>query len=221
MVPNQMVYPPPDHRCLTILKNMMNLRRLFQTYGLWGLIRLLWDYVWTKLLYPGARLVRRPVYMRGKSNIRWGRRFTSGVGVRLDVFSNDNKPRLFFGNNVQLNDYVHIGVIERVDIGHDVLIASRVFISDHNHGEYGHSDASSPSVPPQLRPLVSKPVSIGDRVWIGEQVCILPGVSIGEGAVIGAGSVVTRDVPPNCVVVGNPARIARVFDDESGLWRKV
>lgn len=204
------------------MKNMMIMRRLFEIYGFWGLIRLSKDCMWTKLIYPGARLVRRPVYIRGKSNIRWGVRFTSGVGVRLDVFSGDNKPRLFFGNNVQLNDYVHIGVIERVDIGHDVLIASRVFISDHNHGDYGQSGvASSPSVPPQLRPLISRPVSIGDRVWIGEQVCILPGVTIGEGAIIGAGSVVTRDVPPRSIAVGNPARVTRMFDDASGMWRRV
>ncbi|MDE6247445.1 MAG: antibiotic acetyltransferase, partial [Muribaculaceae bacterium] len=48
-----------------------------------------------------------------------------------------------------------------------------------------------------------------DRVWIGQNACILPGVTIGEGAVIAAGAVVTHDVPPYCVVGGNPARVLK------------
>ncbi len=197
-------------------------RNLLKTYGYWGLCRLLKDYLHTKLMFPGARMVRSPIYVRGKANIRWGNRLTTGVGVRLDVFCSSNEQRLFFGDDVQLNDYVHIGAIERVEIGNDVLIASKVFISDHNHGSYNEPTAeSSPFVPPHRRPLVAKPVFIGDRVWIGEQVCILPGVKIGEGAIVGAGSIVTRDVPANSIVAGNPAKIVRVFNAESGAWQRV
>lgn len=195
---------------------------LLGRYGLLGIIRLIVNLVLTRVFFPRARLVRRPVYIRGRRNIRWGEGFTTGVAVRLDVFANDNKSRLTFGDHVQLNDDVHIGVIERVEIGHHVLIASRVFISDHNHGNYQDGDlCSAPEVPPQQRPVISKPVRIGDRVWIGEQVCVLPGVTIGEGAIVGAGSVVTRDVPPNTIVAGNPARVIRVYEPTSESWRKV
>jgi acetyltransferase-like isoleucine patch superfamily enzyme len=55
----------------------------------------------------------------------------------------------------------------------------------------------------------SAPVKIGDHVWIGSRVIILPGVSIGDHAAVGAGSVVTKSIPPNCLAVGNPARVVR------------
>ncbi len=219
-----MVSAPLLNRCLKgpLGAKMTVSRKLVGVYGYWGLFRLLLDYLHTKLLFPGARLVRCPVYVRGKANIRWGKRLTTGVGVRLDVFCSDAERRLIIGNDVQLNDYVHIGVIKSVEIGDDVLIASRVFISDHNHGNYNESgEPSLPIVPPRQRRLVGKAVRIGDRVWVGEQVCILPGVTIGEGAVIGAGAVVNRDIPANCVAVGNPARIIRLFNKASKRWEKV
>ncbi|WP_296825302.1 DapH/DapD/GlmU-related protein [Thiobacillus sp.] len=201
---------------------MSEMLSIWRRYGLIGLLRLAADIGMTRLAFPGARLVRRPFYVRGWRGIRWGKGLTTGVGVRLDVLRADDKPALFFGDHVQLNDYVHIGVIERIEIGNHVLIASKVFISDHNHGAYSQPDRdSAPTIPPAQRPWVSKPVHIGDRVWIGEQVCILAGVTIGEGAIVGAGSVVTRDVPANTIVAGNPARVIRVFDPASESWVKV
>jgi lipopolysaccharide O-acetyltransferase len=116
---------------------------------------------------------------------------------------------------------VHIGAIDCVRIGNDVLIASCVFIADHNHGGFeGEDPADSPDVAPSDRPLKSRPVVIGDKVWIGEGVCILPGVTIGRGSVIGAGAVVTRDVPAECVAVGNPARVVKRYDRQAQQWRR-
>ncbi len=59
------------------------------------------------------------------------------------------------------------------------------------------------------------PVKIGDGCWIGGGVIILPGVSIGKGTVIGAGSVVTKDIPSNCVAVGNPCRVIKRINGEN------
>ncbi|HSE57354.1 MAG TPA: sugar O-acetyltransferase [Nitrospiraceae bacterium] len=58
----------------------------------------------------------------------------------------------------------------------------------------------------------ARPIRIGNDAWIGGRAIILAGVTIGDGSVIGAGSVVVRDVPPACIVVGNPARIVRTLD---------
>ncbi|MFX3619367.1 MAG: maltose acetyltransferase domain-containing protein [Sporolactobacillus sp.] len=57
----------------------------------------------------------------------------------------------------------------------------------------------------------SKPVTIGDNVWIGGRAVINPGITIGNNVVVGSGSVVTRDVPDNVVVAGNPARVIRTL----------
>ncbi|MFJ4482823.1 sugar O-acetyltransferase [Streptomyces longwoodensis] len=55
----------------------------------------------------------------------------------------------------------------------------------------------------------ARPITIGDNVWLGGGAIVLPGVTIGHNSVIGAGSVVTKDVPPDVVAVGNPARPVR------------
>jgi lipopolysaccharide O-acetyltransferase len=130
-------------------------------------------------------------------------------------------PILKFGRNVQINDFVHIGAIESVTIKDNVLIASRVFISDHNHGCYsGSSQHSDPESVPIERPLSSSPVVIEENVWIGESVSILPGVTIGKGAVIGAQSVVTGNIPPFCIAAGVPARVLKSYDFSSGRWEQ-
>ncbi len=56
-------------------------------------------------------------------------------------------------------------------------------------------------------------VRIGNNVWIGGRVTILKGVTIGDNAVVGAGSVVTKNVPSNAIVAGNPARVIRMRED--------
>ena len=58
----------------------------------------------------------------------------------------------------------------------------------------------------------AEPITIGDNVWLGGGAIVLPGVTIGENTVVGAGAVVTRDLPPDVVAVGNPARVVRTLD---------
>ena len=67
----------------------------------------------------------------------------------------------------------------------------------------------------------AKPITVGNNVWLGGDVTVLPGVTIGDNSVIGAGSVVTKDIPANCVAVGNPCRVLRkITDDDREYYYK-
>lgn len=174
--------------------------------------------VYTMIFFPKARLIRRPFYLRGKRSFGYGQGFTCGYGCRFDL-SNDTKLSLVLGANVLIGDYVHIVALDSVRIGDNCLLASKVFISDTNHGNLNTSDPnSSPLIPVNQRPLQTKPVIIGKNVWIGEAVSILPGVTIGDGVIIGAQSVVTNNIPAHSMVVGVPARVIKTYDFEHSLW---
>ncbi len=112
------------------------------------------------------------------------------------------KSDISIGNNCCINSFVHIWGGGGVVIGNNVMIASHVSITSLTH------DYNSASM--RFSPIIKKPVIINDDVWIGSGAIILPGISIGKGAVIGAGTVVTKDIPENAVVVGNPSRILKI-----------
>lgn len=174
----------------------------------------------TKIFYKNARLIRRPVYMRGKSSISYGEGLTTGHDCRFDLAGEDKKT-LIIGKHCEIGDNVHIVALEKVVIGDNCLMASKIFISDTNHGNYAGKEQSSPETPPNERKLSTKPVSIGDNVWIGENVCILPGATIGNGCIIGANSVVNRDIPENCIAAGAPAKVVKKYNMFSQSWEVV
>ena len=170
----------------------------------------------TKLLFPKARLIRFPIVIRGKKYIDFGTKLTTGRRCRFDVNGDHDGKVLTFGSNVNMGDDIRISCVERVEIGSNVLMGSKILIIDNSHGSYSGADQSAPETPPNSRELFSSPVSIGDNSWIGEQVVILPGVHIGSGCIVGAGAIVTKSIPDNCIVAGNPARIIKKW--ENGEW---
>ena len=177
----------------------------------------------TKLLHKSARLIRFPFVIRGKQYIDLGTSLTTGVGCRLEAFSlnNSKHKRIIFGHDVQINDYVHISAIEKVEIGDGVLMASHIYISDNSHGIYdGSNNDSSPLIPPKEREYIASPVKIGKNVWIGEGVIIMPGVEIGDGCIIGAHSVVNKNIKKYSIAVGAPAKVIKEYSFEKGIWDK-
>jgi acetyltransferase-like isoleucine patch superfamily enzyme len=107
--------------------------------------------------------------------------------------------RIEIGNHTFVNYGSSIAARASVKIGSHCLLGHYTFVMDNDQ-----HDVVRHTVLPQ-----SDPVIIEDHVWIGSKAVILPGVCIGSRAVIGAGSIVTKDIPPQCVAAGNPARVLR------------
>jgi len=125
-------------------------------------------------------------------------------------------PKVRIGNNTCIGSNFFLGCIEKVEIGDNVLISDRVFISDHIHG---YEDEKIPIID---QPLVKKgAVKILGDSFIGINSVIMPGITIGKHSVIGASSVVTKDVPDFTVVTGNPARIIKKYNKKSKIWDSV
>lgn len=159
----------------------------------------------------GSAFIQYPLYLEGGKNITIGKNFSCDQRLRLDAineFLGDKfDPVIVIGNNVSIQKDCHIGCINQVVIGDGVLLASKVFISDHSHGEI---TSEAIAVAPSQRKLYSKgPIIIEDNVWLGEGVVVLPGVTIGENSIIGSNAVVTKSIPKNSVAGGNPAQIIR------------
>jgi len=128
-----------------------------------------------------------------------GSRVKLGKEAVLGAWS---ESELTIGNDTYIGRWTIILAYESVQIGDDCLIAPSCHITDVNHGiESGELI--------RKQKYTSKSVRIGNDVWVGAGSSILPGVTIGNGAVIGARSVVTKDVPPNAVVAGVPAKVLR------------
>ena len=164
-------------------------------------------------------------YLRGLNSIQMGEDFWAGEGLWLEAITqyNDQRfaPRIVIGNHVRFSHWVHVAATNSVEIGDDVLIGSKVIITDHNHGHYSKAH-TSPLIPPSLRPLDDdQKVVIGNRVWLGDGVVVTPGAYIGEGTVVGANSVVRGRIPSFCTAAGSPAKILRTFDFNAQEWKRV
>ena len=181
-------------------------------YGFFTVAYLCICLIVTRVLFRGAHIIRLPIFLRNRHSIQFGEKFVTGVGCRLDSISNAGHfGKISIGSNVQMNDYCHIASYKSVEIGDDVLIASRVFISDHNHGSYSGSEQCHSRSIVSKRRITGEAVVIKNNVWLGEGVVVLPGVTIGENTIVGANSVVTRSLPANSICVGVPAIEVKKF----------
>ena len=90
-------------------------------------------------------------------------------------------------------------------IGDDVFIGPQTIITTLNHDMDAEHRSS----------LFPRPVHVGNKVWLGARVTICPGVTIGESSVVAAGAVVTKNVPPETIVTGVPARVVRSLREQT------
>lgn len=137
--------------------------------------------------------------------------------IRLTTWPSKSLNKGIRGGSIRIGDYclispgVRISAAQSIAIGNNVMFAANVYISDSDwHGIYN-----------RIRPFrCSKPVVIANNVWLGERVIVNKGVTIGENSVVGAGSVVTKNIPPNSVAAGNPARVIKTINPERRMLKR-
>ena len=166
-----------------------------------------------------AALANAQLRIRGKARVPLSVRLIGRISLRADgdvefgqgvTLMGDIVPleficykgaRISIGDHTFINYGSSISAYKQVKIGRHCLLGHHLLIVDRNE----HGVDQREVVPPPAQ------VIIEDHVWIGSYVVVLPGVFIGHHSVIGAGSVVTKDIPANCLAVGNPARVVRGF----------
>ena len=183
--------------------------------------RLLWRYLWRRLLTPAGWRWRSdgPFFLgRGlelkiepAGEIRFGRFVWIGDGTKIRC----HEGTVEIGAKTVIGQECTISAYQRVRIGDECVIADRAMFIDFDHG------VVEVERPIRSQGIYKRDVEVGNNVWIGYGACILRGVSVGDNAVIGTNSVVTKDVPANAVIGGIPARIIRMREAPAQLrWER-
>jgi acetyltransferase-like isoleucine patch superfamily enzyme len=203
--------PPPRHGGLLALLRFMRAKgMLTPKYA-----RLLLRLACTKLRLRG-RLRLDGLAFIGPSctlqvgragRIELGRWSWVGHGCKLRC----HEGMIEIGAKSVLGQECTISAYQRVSIGRECVIADRVMMIDFDHGMV------EVERPVRLQGIYKREVRVGHNVWIGYGASILRGVRVGDNAVIGTGAVVTREVPPNAVVAGVPARVIRMRETPKRL----
>jgi carbonic anhydrase/acetyltransferase-like protein (isoleucine patch superfamily) len=157
--------------------------------------------------------------IRGIERMKFGK----GVVIQKDcwlniAFQNPAKgPMILIDEGTNIGRRCTISAANRIYIGKFVLFAPNVFIADTHH-EY-----QKLGIPIMHQGITTHDaqVTIRDETWIGINSVIMGNVTVGKHSVIGANSVVNRDVPDYCVAAGNPAKVVKTYDAETGQWVKV
>ncbi len=194
---------------------MVNLELLDKIY------RALWKRLWRLLFASNFKYFGRRVSLMFPMKIQ-GAKY---ISIEDNVLLNDHAwllalpidshtPEMRIGEDTYVGHFAHFVAVRHVEIGRNVIIADKVYISDNSHG---WEDISTPVL---HQPVQYKADAIiGDDTWLGENVCIV-GARVGKHCVIGANSVVLKDIPDYCVAGGIPAKIIKRFDFESHTWRR-
>lgn len=172
--------------------------------------RLLWRYLWRRLLTRAGRRWRSdgPFFLGRRlelkieplGEVRFGRFVWIGDGTKIRC----HEGRVEIGAKTVMGQECTISAYQHVRIGDECVIADRAMFIDFDHG------VVEVERPIRLQGIYKRDVEVGNNVWIGYGACILRGVRVGDNSVVGTNAVVTKDVPANAVVAGIPARVIRM-----------
>lgn len=174
-----------------------------------------WRLLMAKIYLRSFKRIGRYPSVNGIPNIK--NQGTVYLGDRVRIWSVFEKAKIFvgkdailaIGHNSRING-AHIGVRHKVVIGNNVRIAPYTIILDSDFHEIGNHFSEDGK---------TATVTIKDNVWLATRCTILKGVTIGENSVVAAGAVVTKDVPPNTVVAGVPAKVIKhIVPEEEALY---
>lgn len=165
----------------------------------------------------GSRIYR-PLLLVNLRFVSLGQNSSIRPGARIEAIVLDEKrpPAIKMGDNINIEQNVHIVCTSRIVIGNSVSITGNCAIVDKNH-PFDLIDDYPIKIGARIDPSLT-PVSIGSNTFVGYGTVILPSVKIGVNCVIPANSTVTKDVPDFCVAAGNPARVMRRYDPERQKW---
>ena len=155
------------------------------------------------------------VHISGE-NISIGRNFTAvgepGNRVEIGVWGREQgEGRLQIGDGCLMSPGSRMSASDEIIVGDGVMLANGAYITDSDwHTIYDRTARDEP-----------KPVRIGNNVWLGDHSTVLKGVTVGDNSVIAARAVVTKDVPPDVVVAGNPAKVIKELDPEKGYHTRM
>lgn len=180
--------------------------RLFKKYGVTFLFQKHFKLRWK---FPKATIATN-------TKIRYDRMedivIGDGVGINdfttifcMSQYKDDRNSKLVIGDGTYIGEFQNIRASGgTIIIGRNCCISQHISMIASNHGI-----ALGQDIKKQKWDTVKTGITIDDDVWIGANSVILPGVHIHKGAVIGAGTVVTKDIPENAIVVGNPMKIIK------------
>lgn len=158
--------------------------------------------------------VRQPVVsIVNAPGIHVGSWVTIGAYAVIEALAPERGVTVRIGDGTYLGNFLRLTALGGVEIGRDVLVSDRVYLSDTGHL---YDDVTRPINHQGLRD--GRRVVVGDGAWIGIGAVICGNVSIGRNAVVGANAVVRGDVPDFSVVAGDPAEVIRYHDGTAWHW---